>query len=83
MKRVKGEKIMSVLIKGMKIPKNCDECVLLDSNYFCTLIGEVDESINNGSKDLRCPLVEVPTITACGDCYDCPYHDCHLLGDKK
>ena len=52
---------MSVLIKGMEMPKNCEECVLIDIHYFCSLLGEVDESIENGSKDLRCPLVEVPT----------------------
>lgn len=38
---------MSILIKGMEMPKNCHECPFLYVTIVC-----------DGSKD--CPLVEVP-----------------------
>ena len=59
--------MMAVLIKGMELPKNCDECKLCacyvledgtEENYRCSLtmypIHNFDE------RHERCPLVEVP-----------------------
>lgn len=40
---------MSILIKGIKRPKNCDECPLADSYLACD------------ARSINCPLVEVPT----------------------
>ena len=58
---------MSVLIKGMEMPKNCDECELCtcyvredgtEENYRCVItfypIHEFDE------RHEYCPLVEIP-----------------------
>ena len=51
---------MSVLIKGMEMPKNCDECELMTANYGCAFVGAVGgESYRKRAWD--CPLVEVPT----------------------
>lgn len=60
---------MSVLIKGMKMPNNCGECVLCnavkDDEYDCeinTYCHATSESLE--SLDVRgdwCPLVDVPT----------------------
>ena len=40
---------MSVIIKGMEMPMNCDECPLADSYLACD------------AQSVDCPLVEVPT----------------------
>lgn len=40
---------MSILIKGMKKPKSCDECPLADSYLACD------------AQSINCPIVEVPT----------------------
>ena len=48
---------MSVLVKGMKMPKGCYECPLLDGEYGgCKsgASGEYDPYCND------CPLVDVP-----------------------
>lgn len=60
---------MSVLIKGMKMPNNCGECVLCNAvkddeydyeiNTYCHDTGESLESLD--VRGDRCPLVEVPT----------------------
>ena len=51
---------MSVLIKGMEIPKSCDKCELMTANYGCAFVGSVGgESYRKRAWD--CPLVEVPT----------------------
>lgn len=66
---------MSVLIKGMDIPKQCSECRFcegdtmdglcraankwFDDDYFAWLVYEEDDI--DDSKPLNCPLVEVPT----------------------
>ena len=53
---------MSVLIKGMEMPKNCCECSLsdVDDDYgrCCLFIGIA--CLNIGRQD-NCPLVSVPT----------------------
>lgn len=56
---------MSVLIRGMDMPKNCNECKFCwDSlgERFCFLNGHIMFDINSGiEKHPDCPLVEVPT----------------------
>lgn len=66
---------MSVLIKGMKMPKSCAECYFLverfTGNEFvneCDLQWhsgrcreEVDEECEMGVRSETCPLIEVPT----------------------
>ena len=44
---------MSVLIKGMEMPKDCDDC-RFHKSYYCVLT----DIITNGMQG--CPLVEVP-----------------------
>ena len=50
---------MSVLIKGLDMPKSCNDC-LFTQNSICQLVGR---SWNWGMMERRsdCPLVEVPT----------------------
>ena len=49
---------MSILIKGMEMPKDCKNCPLL-CNYFCrALMLEPDWGLSG--RDGRCPLVPVP-----------------------
>ena len=48
---------MNVIIKGMEMPKNCDECGF-EHRAYCFLVDTVIES--NDRPDW-CPLVEVPT----------------------
>lgn len=63
---------MSILIKGMEIPRNCEDCMLRDElangfgdiiSEWCPLIGkDVDEYGWKGKQERHpdCPLVEVP-----------------------
>ena len=60
---------MSVLIKGMEMPKDCAGCQLRFGSY-CTRLtddnnGEillcVNKEIVGKTRNKRCPLVEVPT----------------------
>lgn len=57
---------MSVLIKNMKIPKNCDDCPMFDDHYdypYCNITSTcqgykwspLDQRMSN------CPLVEIPS----------------------
>ena len=65
---------MSVLIKGMEMPKSCESCKLLhdvfvhvseDFDYFCYVTKSmINRSVHNdilGGRPENCPLVEVPT----------------------
>lgn len=56
---------MSVLIKNMKIPKNCDDCPMFDDHYdypYCNITSTcqgykwspLDQRMSN------CPLIEIP-----------------------
>ena len=55
----KGEK-MSVLIKGMEMPKDCTSCPFDDQDYYrCNAI--MRENYNRKGRPDYCPLVEVPT----------------------
>lgn len=49
---------MSVIVKGMKMPKSCNECIMcVDGKYGdrCLLTNQYVESIIDS-----CPLVEIP-----------------------
>ena len=48
---------MSVIIKGMKIPKNCGVCPCY-SGHFCDFTDKF--IINYDNKDDDCPLIEIP-----------------------
>lgn len=50
---------MSVLIKGMEMPKSCAECALMSVYFGCVIVGAVGgESDHKRAWD--CPLIEVP-----------------------
>ena len=56
---------MSILIKGMKMPKSCADCFAeqcIGSDFGCGVIGFEDGNTTCFTKDRRkdCPLVEVP-----------------------
>lgn len=55
---------MSVLIKGMDMPKCCDDCPLgswTDASYFHCSLMEFEYIILHGETLENCPLVSVPT----------------------
>lgn len=54
---------MSVLIKGMEMPKNCAECEFHQSGYpdWCDLSIRARDIHNTEIRQEWCPLVEVPT----------------------
>lgn len=55
--------MMSVLIKGMKMPKCCDDCCLLYDCCSCIVTGYSLAMINWDSEHKRlpdCPLIELP-----------------------
>lgn len=49
----------AILVVDM--PKSCEDCELCRDGYLCLRLGEVDESVENGIKDLRCPLKPMPS----------------------
>lgn len=52
---------MSVLVKGMKMPENCGECIWIQRGYpdWCDLpMGK--DLYNDKKRPDWCPLVEVP-----------------------
>lgn len=53
---------MSVLIKGMEMPKNCHECRLYEGDiYYCSAADkEIDILDSSEGKCQFCPLVPVP-----------------------
>ena len=54
-----------VAIKGMKMPKNCIECLLFDDEYGdCNVMGETKADMTE-ERAGNCPLVEIVT---CKDC---------------
>lgn len=85
---------MSVLIKGMDMPKSCSKCPWWDVKYGRTICGLWDDTIDIGvdedtSRPKWCPLVEVPPH---GDLIDRNfvyskiriYADaCYATGDNK
>lgn len=54
---------MSILVKGMEMPRNCDRCNVCDYEQGCCLVFGEGERGTGGKKDGRmewCPLVEIP-----------------------
>ena len=54
---------MSVLIKGMKMPKNCDACPMFYECRLCALTDDHASSIEWKTEEKRmpnCPLIELP-----------------------
>lgn len=47
-----------IYIKGMEMPKSCDECCCMNPYYGCAFIGAVGGVYGKRSKD--CPLISVP-----------------------
>jgi hypothetical protein len=58
-----------VAVKGMKMPKNCMECLLFDDEYGdCNIMGEPKANMTE-ERAKNCPLVEIVT------CEDCKFND--------
>lgn len=57
---------MSILIKGMDMPKTCDDCPLLDWDLSYIKCGVVNRKFNvyeehfKESRAYDCPLIEIP-----------------------
>lgn len=52
---------MSVLIKGMEMPKNCGRCWFNKSSLSCAITGScIDRDDENRERLDDCPFVEVP-----------------------
>lgn len=56
---------MSVLVKGMEMPKSCHNCELsakvnleYGNGYFCQMLAEM--IANTHERKANCPLVEIP-----------------------
>lgn len=60
--RVNGDCQMSVLIKGMKMPKSCFDCSFCDDEEsFCKAQNEfLNLIISNRDRATGCPLAELP-----------------------
>ena len=56
---------MSVLIKGMEMPKSCDDCKLKEATaswWICDITSNMNESEYYADKrPSNCPLIEIPT----------------------
>ena len=70
---------MSVLIRGMEMPKRCFECIFLTTvpNFFC-LAGKRDLCAEHGINISRpdwCPLIELPPHGRLGDLDKLNIHD--------
>lgn len=50
---------MSILIKGMEMPKSCSVCRLF-GEYGCPFIGAVGYALTRDERNEDCPLVPVP-----------------------
>jgi hypothetical protein len=51
---------MSVLIKGMRIPKNCAECPVALSGKYCRINQTHTTFVKLPMRPDHCPLVELP-----------------------
>ena len=53
---------MSILIKGMEMPKNCRDCEITKGNYYCPFTGiswmQRNETYYNITHP-RCPAIEI------------------------
>ena len=63
-----------IAIKGMKMPKKCYWCPLLDGEYgTCNIIGETKVDMTE-KRASNCPLVEIQEPKT-GHCKDCKYFE--------
>lgn len=51
---------MSILIKGMKMPRNCSECPVALSGKYCRINKTYTTYIKLPIRPDHCPLVELP-----------------------
>lgn len=52
---------MSVLVKSMKMPENCDECHFNEGPYCLAVEGVYCQAIYDGSvRHKQCPLIDIP-----------------------
>ena len=53
---------MSILIKGIEMPKNCLNCPMCNGNDECVLQSEEDNALFETWEEQKdgCPIVEVP-----------------------
>ncbi len=53
---------MSILIKGIEMPKNCLNCPMCNGNDECVLQSEEDNALFETWEEQKdgCPLVEIP-----------------------
>ena len=55
---------MSILIKGMEMPKNCDDCCLRQQNEgfvgYCGITKTLDVRSFEKDKLSNCPLIKIP-----------------------
>lgn len=51
---------MSKAILVLDMPICCEDCIFCNAIGVCKFLDDVDESIENGTKDLRCPLKPIP-----------------------
>ena len=54
---------MSILIKGIEMPKNCKECPFSDHEAWCLIPGSWKERYYcpDDERSEHCPLIELPT----------------------
>lgn len=84
---------MSILIKGMKMPKDCIKCpfcLLADGHWKCLADGSFAD-FGGTCRPPKCPLIEVPTphgrlkdadelLRHKGDAYDSEGHLLYAVG---
>ena len=69
---------MSILIKGIKLPRHCIDCFALGGNkdsWWCCITDELHRKEDFEADHKRmawCPLVDIKKNGM--DCYDCAYH---------
>lgn len=56
-----------IAVKGMKMPKNCMECLLFDDEYGdCNIMGEPKANMTE-ERARNCPLVGIVTCEHCNN----------------
>ena len=54
---------MSIIIKGMEMPKSCEECVFRIGRFCTRMSGwhdNIEPFVENQTKSPLCPLIELP-----------------------
>ena len=65
---------MSVLIKGMDMPKSCERCIITAKGEYAKYCVITGFSCINNERQKDCPLAEVPfadvvEVVRCKDCF--------------